>query len=754
MKSYKNRLIFTLSMAAMVPILLFSYPVFNKVYSLSQQAAMNELTLSAQKYAQGVQTQLSQLAQEHTRLSRNQDLARATFSSIFAHRALKQMSTFANLYPVVGSVYLTDMDKETIEIEVGPYEYKDAELILNTIRPLIPNDPIIEGTVDMDVFRSQYLTRTQEFSDERLLSEFGIVLLTPIYEEPYRDQSHREQSGWLVTVVPIQSLKLKFDSTSPSYRYIDFERQGMSLFPFNQPQDNVKRLVVRSPVSLDPNDREIDFDIVIAEPDAVVFADVERLLTTLLFWLLIAIVLFASAAWLVAYFLVKPLRELRDLAQHYSEANHLPYTSRSDYTEVSEIEGLMAEQARRISAQIEALESTNDKLIKLDRDKDNFISNTSHELRTPLQGIIGSLETVSHSVPDYQRKDIGIAINSAKRLQYLVNLLLDYSQIKQGEVELNIESLDTRTLVYSVFEFCSGIASDKSIQLINEISEDADPVLADEYQLQQVIYQVIDNAIKFSTDQQINVSTESQDNKVIIAIKDHGVGIAEEKLENIFDLFNRDHADFTPNTGSGLGLAISYQLIEHLGGKLSIESIVNEGTSVYIELPKGNPDARQFSECFSENLSDIGFTAPVASPLTSAHSPSSSQDNRPTVLIVDDEGVNRHVLSAYFAQSDYQAITLSSGTETLNWLQENGKPALILLDIMMPDMTGIEVCDKLRERYDYKTLPIIFLSAKNQDKDIAEALSCGANDYLTKPIGRMELLARVRTMLNMMQFGE
>ncbi len=397
-----------------------------------------------------------------------------------------------------------------------------------------------------------------------------------------------------------------------------------------------------------------------------------------------------------------------------------------------------------------------DRLEQIDRMKDQFLANTSHELRTPLHGIIGLAEGLRDGAHEndleHQNLNLSLIIAAGKRLSNLVNDLLDFSQMRNNELALDLKSIDLWSLAEVVVQINNTVAQAKGITLRNRIAKDAPPVYADENRLQQILYNLIDNAIKFSPDGEIEISARVIEHQIEITVSDQGIGIDAQELASIFEEFKQIEADLDRSYGgTGLGLSISSKLVRLHGGEMWAESEPGIGSRFVFTLPiaKDLPKEQPFQPMvaslhdFPNYLGQETDKASTNGPLDNASQSSIH------ILIVDDEPINHEVLKNHLADTPYQITSALTGSKALKLLEKGNVFDLVLLDIMMPKMTGYVVCQEIRKKYLASDLPIIMITAKNQVSDLVEALSYGANDYLAKPFSKDEFLARIKTHLDL-----
>lgn len=470
--------------------------------------------------------------------------------------------------------------------------------------------------------------------------------------------------------------------------------------------------------------------------------------------------------------------------------------------------GMLAEAFNKMTAQLrqsisdlqeraKELEQKNLQLEEVDKLKDEFLANTSHELRTPLNGIIGLAESlidgVTGNLLPQTKTNLGMIVSSGKRLANLVNDILDFSKLKQQSLTLQNKPIYISTLTGLVLSLSKPLLGSKPLALINNVDTDLPRVKADENRVQQIMYNLVGNAIKFTESGEVTVSakviatepvikheqaakTQHKDQQtadmgvkqyLAITVSDTGIGIPADKQEKIFKSFEQaDGSTAREYGGTGLGLAVTKQLVELHGGQIWVESQVGHGTQFTFTLPLAD-DSEPHEHLAVDPLLP-NKTAPAVNGNGNGHLPHKLETVHSEVvqtaniappdqfhiLTVDDDPINLQVLGNHLALKNYTVSKAQSGSEALTFLETGKRFDLIILDIMMPRMSGYEVCHKLRERYSLDQLPIVMLTAKNRISDLVTGFQAGANDYLTKPINKDELLARVHTLLTLKQTQE
>ncbi|WP_190809167.1 tetratricopeptide repeat protein [Flagellimonas sp. S3867] len=394
------------------------------------------------------------------------------------------------------------------------------------------------------------------------------------------------------------------------------------------------------------------------------------------------------------------------------------------------------------------------RLKQVDQLKDQFLANTSHELRTPLVGIIGLTESLKEGIAGKLSKaaleNLDMIANSGKRLSHLVNDILDFSKLKNKDIELSLREVDVHALSTIVLRLSHPLIQDKKLKLINSIPKDVPLVNADENRLQQIMHNLIGNAIKFTQKGYVTLFSETKDDMLSISITDTGIGIPEDKLDTIFNSFEQaDGSTQREYGGTGLGLSVTKQLVELHGGSIDVSTEEGKGSIFTFTLPLSSTDRKDFESNGTTSTDFVQMRSTLQKELPLPGSKKIKGQEVPRILIVDDEPVNRRVLENHLTVAGYEITEVSSGKEALEELENENLYNLVLLDVMMPGISGYEVCEKIRERYIASDLPVILLTAKNTVNELVVGFNAGANDYLTKPISKNELLSRIKTHINL-----
>ncbi len=459
---------------------------------------------------------------------------------------------------------------------------------------------------------------------------------------------------------------------------------------------------------------------------------------------------------LLSSLFVTPVINLSNVAEFLAHKKFITANIKPRRDEIGELAknfNVMSDNLKQSFAQIE---KQNRELKQMDQLKDEFLANTSHELRTPLNGIIGLSESlvdgVGGRISTIQEENLRMIISSGKRLANLVNDILDFSQLKHHELHLQLKPIDVRSISDIAVALSKSLLNPQKVKLLNLLPKNLPLVMADENRLQQILLNLLGNAIKFTHEGEIRITAKQKSNYLYISITDSGIGIAKKKQSLIFQSFGQAEGSTAREYGgTGLGLAITRQLVEHHGGKITVESVEGAGSNFTFSVPVAadQVERKYLNAPAPTQVQSIGSPlkldiAPVME--TSILDLGDESLRGKIILIVDDEPINVQVLKNHLTINNFFTLIAQDGFEALEILEKQ-TPDLVLLDLMMPRMSGYEVCEKIRKTYDNSTLPIIMLTARNQVDDLIQGFRFGANDYLTKPFNKEELLARIKTQL-------
>lgn len=397
------------------------------------------------------------------------------------------------------------------------------------------------------------------------------------------------------------------------------------------------------------------------------------------------------------------------------------------------------------------------RLQELDEAKTRFFANVSHELRTPLTIMLGTTETLrERTVTDLQSRFEVLHANGL-RLLGLIDNLLDLVRFDQGDDKVNREAVDAEVFLRGIINGMSHLTDRKDLRLDFEAKTDL-PVLAlDQDKLEKILLNLLINSVKFTSfGGTISVSAKYEEGMFNFVVEDNGIGMSEEKQEQIFSRFWQ--ADTSSNRkfrGSGIGLSLVKSLVDLMEGEIRVESVEEEGSSFYVSIPAeestllGNNEEVP-ADPLAEMHKQAMLTLPELGPSSVLELLSPDDEKKYTILVADDEEDLRGFLSSELARN-YKVIEASDGVEAISFVRQF-EPDLVLLDYMMPDKNGMEVCREIRNDARLSHIPVIMLTARADEKIKLECLEAGASDFISKPFALGELSLRVKNQIGMIAF--
>ncbi|NKD55077.1 MULTISPECIES: ATP-binding protein [unclassified Haematospirillum] len=361
--------------------------------------------------------------------------------------------------------------------------------------------------------------------------------------------------------------------------------------------------------------------------------------------------------------------------------------------------------------------------------KSHFLASMSHELRTPLNAILGFAQLLraasANALTTAQKKYVQHILDAGDHLLRLINEILDLARIEAGKVDLSVENVDVRLLVTESTALLEPLAAKRQITIHAEGSTDPVFVMADRSRLKQVIINLGSNAIKYNREAghvYFKIGPAPEAGHVRVTVQDTGIGIAPEMLKKVFEPFNRLGAEATNIEGTGIGLTVTSQILAHMNGKIGVESTQGVGSSFWFDLPAGDNTVKAKKEEIVEEL------------------PAGSGEKPLKVLYVEDNPANRDLMRDVMDLRENVTLVMAEDGATGISMALSEKPDLILLDIHLPDMTGIEIAQRLRGGVLDRPVPIIAVSAGAMKKDIERARDAGIDDYICKPFNISQML--------------
>lgn len=416
------------------------------------------------------------------------------------------------------------------------------------------------------------------------------------------------------------------------------------------------------------------------------------------------------------------------------------------------------------------LEASNRKLRELDELKGRFFANISHELRTPLTLLIAPLETLlnrSTPLPEAEEKDLLSTMHgNSMRLLKLINDLLDLVRMEAGTMQVNLRKLDVDGFIQGLANAVRPVAQDKRVRIHTHVDDDIGAVLVDPEKVERICLNLLFNAIKFTAGGGIvEFSAIRTGEWFVLEVRDTGMGISPENLPHLFTrFFQADTSSQRKFQGMGIGLALVKELAEVQGGSVSATSELGKGTVMTVKIPfkpAQEPTAEELAaeaqetapvEEAPEWIGTLYRRAEMFPAMTSLQATirpvetSITRGRKPKLLIADDEPDMLRFLRGQLS-ANFEVLEAVDGRQAVEKAAQF-LPEIILTDMMMPEMDGLQVCRELRRRESTRSIPVVLLTARADEHTKIECLAAGASDFLAKPFSMTEVNVRLKNLVD------
>ncbi|MEI3611269.1 hybrid sensor histidine kinase/response regulator [Pseudogracilibacillus sp. SO30301A] len=390
-------------------------------------------------------------------------------------------------------------------------------------------------------------------------------------------------------------------------------------------------------------------------------------------------------------------------------------------------------------------------LERADKAKNQFLANTSHELRNPLHGIINIAQTILNHQKDSlttdNKNNLKLLIQVGRQMSFTLNDLLDISRLQDKQIKLKRRPVNLHTVTSGVLDMIRFMTENKRLDIELKITDTFPDIYADQNRLIQILFNLLHNAVKYTNEGKITIDATYKGLFATVTISDTGIGISEQIQASIFQPYEQEKKNTTAIEGGiGLGLHICKQLVELHGGTISVDSTLGKGSVFRFTIPlakdkseKVDSELEVAASYEGEDAKLLDFPKPIFD----------TTSTKARILAVDDDSVNLKIVRSLLAE-EYEVVTVLGGEEALKML-DTGEWDLVIADVMMPNMSGYELTEKIRKQFTISELPILLLTARSQEEDIHSGFVAGANDYVTKPMDALELQARVRALTELRQ---
>ena len=435
-----------------------------------------------------------------------------------------------------------------------------------------------------------------------------------------------------------------------------------------------------------------------------------------------------------------------DFDKHYFEMSYNPI--KNEHSEIIGV-AVFAQDITDKKRNEEALLKAKNEALQAAQAKSDFLSNMSHEIRTPMNAIIGITDLLLDKLAIPENREYLQSIKySADNLLHIINDILDLSKIEAGKVELEEEPFNLEQKINELKRTFQPKANEKKIELITMITKDVPAyVKGDQFRLNQILLNLISNAIKFTSKGSITVRVElkkgsTENCTLLFSVTDSGIGIAEDKLNSIFDTFTQAYTDTTRKFGgTGLGLAISKNLVQLQQGYMGVHSKLGAGSTFYFEIPYKTVSPQEIKNIVPQQnqMIEDALKKNNASLLSGAR-----------ILLVEDNSLNQFVAKQLLKKWESEVAVAETGVEALHMLAET-EFDIVLMDLQMPEMNGFEATAQIRSgatKVLNPKIPIIALTADAFEETRKRVLEAGMNDFITKPFKQDDLYGKISRHIN------
>jgi len=540
--------------------------------------------------------------------------------------------------------------------------------------------------------------------------------------------------GMMPTLNSLNITGLRLDQTirdTEDRKIIPLVTQGKPVVIFNKDKQKVSYGVIN-----DINNKSILAYKIISKPDILNLGKSTVGSFMLIFFFFTFLIIYISAIILDNKILSRLVNLKNDVIHIREEGDFSKRVAEEGNDEISNLEEQINSMLSSLQESHNLLEATLQEAQSATKAKSEFLANMSHEIRTPLNGIIGAINLIDQKELNQEQQNLLEIIHfSSNSLLNLINDILDYSKLEVGKMEFDNVAFNLRDLVESIIDSFAIKAYQKNIELLSHMSPDTyEDCTGDPYRLHQVLNNLISNAIKFTDKGEVNILVEMIDKQDHMGmfkfqVSDTGIGIAEDKIGDIFESFKQADGSITRRFGgTGLGLPIAKQIIELMGGKVTVTSKVGSGTTFDFEIP---------------------LWLKSVEPL--AHRIESEEINNSRILIVDDNMTNRHILSEILKSYEFKYAAVGSGRKAIQKIKEADEEKqpfdVILMDVQMPEMDGFVTISKIKDLQLSKQPKIAILTSVARKEDIQKAKELGIHKYLQKPVKMRKMIILLRELI-------
>ncbi|WP_448213190.1 ATP-binding protein [Colwellia sp. MEBiC06753] len=716
--SFIKELRVKITLFVLIPVLLSAIYFSYNAYQQAIELAYEDVERHASSLALDIKTEIAAQTYKYSDLTNNRVLGEVPINILFSQYAFNRLKTLVLESPAIEAAFISDGSEFIIEgFPLATLKINNIE-ISQLASTIINSDP---NQLNPTLF---YLPQTYAQVSNKAQGHLFIVL--PL----------KKQQSSLVT--PYTKTAALFLMLDPSY-LLGLNRQQQhsdaTLNINNQvyfkdinimPQANVS---VTEPIYL-PDNNNVDINVSVTHLKQQYTQKIASSFGLTLIFILILLGIVVLFTQRFTQRILTPMQKLVTQSSQLAKGNYKTSEQALDFTEFETLRRTLNKMATTITNQLSSLEHALAKAEESERLKARFLANMSHEIRTPLNGVTGLLKMIeSEPLSANQQAWLKSANQSSKLLLTVVNDVLDFSKIEEGKMTIEHIVVDFNELLNTMRATANVLITDKPITFNSSINLSHYYWYCDPTRLSQILVNLLSNAVKFTEKGEVRLSITNylQGDKdwLRFEVTDSGIGIKPEKLAKLFRSFEQADVSTTRNFGgTGLGLAISKQLALLMGGDIRVTSEVNVGSHFVVDIPLEK--AKSSTENANQDVSAPDLSDKV-------------------IVVAEDNKINQTILTHILQHTGATIYLAEDGEQAIEAVRQY-QPDVILMDVQMPNMDGVEATKQLREIG--FMMPIIMQTANVMDEEVSGYIAIGANDHIAKPIDANQLFAALNNIFH------
>lgn len=713
-----------------IPIILSAvYFIYNSYQEAIQRAQQN-VDLQAKSIALEVKNNLSSVRYQSLIFSQNQIMGEVAVNIMYSQFAVKQLQKFVQNNPMIRSAFISDGSEFIIEgypfeiLRIGTDEF-------SRFTHMLLSQPIESSRDTLFALEGAFLTSEP---NKQFAPGSNLVLYLPLKKKldslitPYRI------TAGLFVIIEASSLFSEHSELPRDKHHLSILLNGSELVSGDEDAQveyitasSSVAMPVHLPGDLQPIELNVNLKSAITAHTNAIEAEVVKAFILMLF---VFIAVLAALA-LFSNHITNSMKQVLALSRRMAQGDYGKTHYQASYQEFDELMSHLTGMSETIQQQMTNLEWEKERALTSEKVKARFLANMSHEVRTPLNGILGLLKMVQKQSLDHQTREwVEASLSTSNLLLNIVNDILDFSKLEEGKVDIEHTQFSLKDLLQGLKEAHSSFVVDKGVDFVVEIEDGtAEFWIGDPTRLQQILFNLVSNAIKFTEQGEIkiraSVAQKSGSHLLTFAVSDTGIGMTEKQVGNLFQSFQQADVSTTRKYGgTGLGLAITLKLAELMGGKVTVASEFGKGTTfiaTVVVLEAQQQDVSTEDQILVPNLAKY------------------------RIMIAEDNKINQVIINHILKPTDADITIVEDGQQAIDACKKS-KFDLILMDVQMPNVDGLQATKALRQLG--VTVPIIMQTANVLVDEIDEYLSNGANAHVAKPIDEAVLYRTILRFLN------